>query len=125
MDYQQQFYDAIHAAGIEAPERIEADGNLHRFSSNGKRGDNAGWYILYSDGIPAGSFGCWRTGLSETWHADIGRKLTQEESREQQRKLDSMRRQRKAEKERSQRQAAGRASEQWKSAQPEDSAHAE
>jgi putative DNA primase/helicase len=55
-----QFRDAIQAAGLTPPEVIDADGKLHRFASNGKRGDTAGWYVLHDDGILAGSFGDWR-----------------------------------------------------------------
>ena len=72
----QQFSDAIKSAGLIPPDAIEADGAIHRFASNGKRGDDAGWYQLHSDGIPAGSFGCWRDGLTQTWRADVGRTLT-------------------------------------------------
>jgi len=72
----EQFRDVIRAAGLEAPPNIIADGKIHRFSSNGKRGDDAGWYVLHGDGIPAGSFGDWRTGISQSWRADIGRTLS-------------------------------------------------
>jgi len=71
----EQFRDAIRSAGLEPPEVIEPD-KLHRFSTNGTCSDDAGWYIFYGDGIPAGSFGDWRSGLSQTWRADIGRKPT-------------------------------------------------
>lgn len=74
-----QFRATIESAGLEVPEHIEADGLLHRFSSNGRRGDKAGWYVLHSDGIPAGMFGDWRTGISQTWRADIGRPLSLQE----------------------------------------------
>lgn len=82
------FRDAILAALGHAPELIEPDGQLHRFASNGKRGDAAGWYAFHSDGIPAGAFGDWRTGVSSTWvaqrrelmtpaeRADVARHLT-------------------------------------------------
>ncbi|WP_089724698.1 hypothetical protein [Candidatus Thiosymbion oneisti] len=73
------FGDAIASAGLLAPETIEADGRLHRYPTDGKHGDDAGWYILHSDGIPAGAFGCWREGIGQTWRADIGRKLTDAE----------------------------------------------
>ena len=72
----QQFRDAIKCAGIQPPDVIEDDGELHRFPGNGKRDDDSGWYKFHSDGIPAGAFGDWRAGLSETWRADIGRSLT-------------------------------------------------
>jgi len=75
-DFIAQFRDAIGAAGLTSPDRIEADGKIHRFPSNGKKGDDSGWYVLHGDGIPAGAFGCWRSSLSQSWRADIGRSLT-------------------------------------------------
>ena len=57
-----QFRSAIAAAGIPAPDVIEGDGVLHRFSTSGRASDKSGWYALHSDGIPAGTFGCWRSG---------------------------------------------------------------
>jgi len=75
----QQFYDAIKATGLTPPDSIQADGKLHRFSSNGKRGGDGGWYTFFGDVVPAGSFGDWRTGLTQSWRADIGRKLTDAE----------------------------------------------
>ena len=71
-----QFRAAIQSAGLIPPDMIEPDGKLHRFASNGARGDDAGWYALHGDGIPAGSFGDWRSGQSQTWRADIGRTPT-------------------------------------------------
>lgn len=90
--YVEQFHDAIQAAGLNPPEQIKDDGNLHRFASNGKRGDDAGWYSLHGDGIPAGSFGCWRAGILEAWRADIGRNLTREEDAAHQQRVKAMRR---------------------------------
>lgn len=71
-----QFRAAIHSTGLHAPEVIKPDGKLHRFASNGNRSDDAGWYVFHDDGIPAGAFGDWRGGLSETWRADIERRLS-------------------------------------------------
>lgn len=92
----QQFRDAILAAGLTPPELIEADGKLRRFASNGKRGDGAGWYLLFGDGIPAGCFGDWRTGFTQTWRADIGRTLTHAEEAAHRDKLATLRREREA-----------------------------
>src|SRR5690606_27537070 len=64
----EQFKNAIAAAGLPVPEVIHDDGKLHRFSTSGKRGDQSGWYVLHDDGdMAAGAFGCWRSGLSQTW----------------------------------------------------------
>jgi phage/plasmid primase-like uncharacterized protein len=65
------------------PREILLDGKLHRFASGTKgspgHGDKPGWYIAFGDGIPAGRFGCWRSGIESMWRADVGRKLTQPE----------------------------------------------
>jgi putative DNA primase/helicase len=45
-----QFRDAIRSAGLNPPGVIEPDGKLYRFASNGKHGDDAGWYV--SHGAP-------------------------------------------------------------------------
>ncbi len=63
------FVSAMREHGIEPPDHVVADGRLHRFSSNGKRGDAAGWYVLFDGERPAGAYGCWRLGVSGTWHA--------------------------------------------------------
>ena len=57
------FESAMISAGLEPP-HCEPDGEIHRFSSNGKRHDRAGWYVFFGD---AGVFGDWRTGFQETW----------------------------------------------------------
>lgn len=73
-----QLADAIRASGIESPSEIILDGKIHRFRSGSKgsggHGDKTGWYIAFSDGIPAGRFGCWRAGIEASWRADVGRK---------------------------------------------------
>lgn len=65
----EHFRLAIAAAGLEAPDSINADGAIHRFSTNGKPRDDSGWYMLHTDGLAAGAFGCWREGLQSTWCA--------------------------------------------------------
>jgi phage/plasmid primase-like uncharacterized protein len=72
----EHFRLAIEAAGIEAPDSINPDGKIHRFSTSGKRGDVSGWYILHTDGIAAGAFGCWRSGLQSTWCAKSDKAMT-------------------------------------------------
>lgn len=119
-----QFSDAIRAAGLIPPETIEADGKLRRFSSNGKRGDGAGWYLLFGDGIPAGCFGDWRTGFVQTWRADIGRTLTPAEESAHRDNAQAMRREREAEEVRRKAEAQSRAAAIWKAATPASDDHA-
>lgn len=79
-----QLRNAMLDAGLTPPERFIFDGKIHRFRSGTKgspgHGDKPGWYLVFSDGIPAGRFGCWRAGVEVTWHADMGRELTTTES---------------------------------------------
>ena len=112
-----QFVDAIRAAGLTPPEHVEADGELHRFASNGKR-DDAGWYVYHGDGIPAGSFGCWRTGLSQTWRADIGRKLSHDESAALAERAEQARRKREGDEAVRHAEARDRATDRWAIATP-------
>ena len=75
----QSFRENMIKAGINPPSEINADGKFHRFSTNGKPSDDAGWYILNEFPIAGGSYGCWRTGLKGSWYLDDEKKLTQEE----------------------------------------------
>jgi phage/plasmid primase-like uncharacterized protein len=122
-DAMRDFADAMRAAGLNPPNIIEADGRLRRFASNGKRGDDSGWYVAHDDGIPAGAFGDWRTGVSGTWRADIGRKLSPSEEAAHRAKMDAMRREREAEQFRRHAEAAKKAAEIWSAAQPAPDDH--
>jgi putative DNA primase/helicase len=85
-----QLKDAMLGAGLKPPDAIHLDGKLHRFNSGtkGEAGhDKPGWYIAFSDGVPAGRFGCWRSGIELTWRAEIGRSLTVAEEMAQSRRL--------------------------------------
>ena len=71
------FRSEILKAGLSLPNEIIDDGRIHRFSSNGKTTDNAGLYVLFTDGIAAGAFGCWREGVNIKWCSVDEAKLTQ------------------------------------------------
>ena len=62
------FRAALLAAGLDYSGEIIADGRIHRFKAQGDRDKNS-WYTLHLGGVPAGSFGCWKRGFSETWRA--------------------------------------------------------
>lgn len=75
----QQFMAALAAAGLTPPDVIHADGKLHRFNASGKRGDDTGWYVFHLDGVPAGVFGCWRLGFTESWCGKSDNAMTEME----------------------------------------------
>lgn len=82
MNHISEFRDAIAATGLVPPDDIIDDGKIRRFSSSGRKGDTAGWYILFSDGIPAGKFGCNRnTDIEVTWSQKQTTPLTPEQKR--------------------------------------------
>ena len=93
----QPFQDAIRAAGLTPPDVIEADGKLRRFASNDQRGDDAGWYVLHDDGLPAGAFGCWRSGVQSTWCAKSDKELSASERQAMRDRTKAMQLQREAE----------------------------
>jgi putative DNA primase/helicase len=117
------FSEAIAAAGLTPPGEIIPDGKLHRFGTNGKAGDDAGWYVLHLDGIPAGIFGDWRTGVEQTWRADTRRALTPEERAAQQAVIAMMKRLRDEERRKEHEEAAQRAASLWEAAGPAPDDH--
>ncbi len=119
----QKFTQAIAEAGLTPPHHLRADGQLHRFASNGKRGDDAGYYVLHLDGLPAGLFGCWRLGLNQSWRAEPKDALTPEQEKAHRARLQAMARERAAEKVRRQAEARERATARWSTARPASSRH--
>ena len=81
------FRSEISKSGLSLPNEIIDDGRIHRFSSNGKPTDNAGWYVLFTDGIAAGAFGCWREDVKINWCSVDKATLTQSERDEFNKKM--------------------------------------
>ena len=71
-----QLADAMRSAGIDPPAKIVIDGNLHRFSTKGRKKDDSGWYVAFPDEPVAGRFGCWRDQMDLVFRADVGRELS-------------------------------------------------
>lgn len=88
------FRDAITDSGLPAPDHIDPDGQLHRFSTNGKSGDKAGFYCLHLDGVAAGHFGCWREGIQQNWRARNGERLDSSEMARLRASMEEVKRQR-------------------------------
>ncbi|MBB3211124.1 uncharacterized protein (DUF927 family)/phage/plasmid primase-like uncharacterized protein [Herbaspirillum sp. Sphag1AN] len=83
-----QFGEAMAAYGLAPPE-IVADGQRHRFDGpEDKRGKKSAWYVLYSDGVPAGAYGDWKLGISEKWSGRPDQTLTPTERAEYRAKIE-------------------------------------
>ncbi|HIF5533494.1 TPA: phage/plasmid primase, P4 family [Vibrio parahaemolyticus] len=88
-DSKMKFITMLVEHDLQPPKQVFIDGKLHRFSSNGKAGDKAGYYVLYanSDGSIGGKFGCWRSCETTFWsskshtHLSLSEKLEIEENR--------------------------------------------
>ena len=110
------FRQAIMAAGIEAPDDIHGDGAIHRFSPSGRGNDKAAWYMLHTDGIPAGAFGDWRSGLQSTWCAKSDNAMTDAEREAHRQRIKAMKAQRDADLMATQQAASETAAALWQKA---------
>ncbi len=89
--------DAMRAAGCapQDPCVVTFTGQLIRFRVEGdKAGSNNGWCIFYGDSLPAGAFGSWKAGVSETWCAKPEAELTDAEREQRRHKLEKAKLQR-------------------------------
>ena len=107
------FRSEISKAGLSLPNEIIYDGKIHRFSSNGKPTDNAGWYVLFTDGIAAGAFGCWREDVKINWCSVDKATLTQSEMHEFNKKMAEAKKLREHEEEINRTKARSKASKIW------------
>lgn len=106
--------------GYELPQNIEP-GRRFRFSVNGKRGDDAGWGILFADRT-GGVVGDWRSDAKYYWQAQR-ESLTAEERRELQLEIERESREAQAERSREAADAQERAAVIWRSSQPAPDDH--
>lgn len=114
----EHFRNAMADAGLTPPDAIHADGQLHKFATNGKRGDTAGWYCLHADGLPAGAFGDWRQGISVTWCSKDKTTMTDAEREAYRQRMQQIQAQREAEQAQRHASARDRAQRQWDSTSP-------
>ena len=123
--YEMDFIKMIKEAGLEPPNKILVDGRFHLFSTKGRPSDKPGWYILHD--LPncavAGAFGCWRTGVKQSWSSVKMSTLSKEKKPQVKKAIkDSIQ---KAERERKvlQEKASKEAESLWERAKPADSTH--
>ncbi|MCU0918616.1 MAG: toprim domain-containing protein [Planctomycetes bacterium] len=71
----EDFIYSIQAAGLIPPEwPLQVDGQIHRYATNGRRSDDAGWYVLHMVYTGRGTrlygaAGDWRSGTVVFWHS--------------------------------------------------------
>lgn len=113
---EQQFIDAIDQAGYTPPGHIAFDGKVRRFSSDGRKRGDSGWYVAFEGKVCAGAFGCWKDDSSISWRQDIGRELSITEQMEHAQRMRDARAQAAADRKRKQETAAGTVNEIWSNA---------
>lgn len=91
-----EFENACIAAGLVIKHGIDISGKIVRCATVSKPKKKNGWYVFYPDGIAAGAFGDYESGLTQNWCATIGRPLSMAEQMENRRRMDEAKRQREA-----------------------------
>lgn len=117
-----QFRAAMAERGLPFSGTIKADANkITRYTVDGDRKQSlTGWYILHTDGLPAGEFGCWKRGVQATWCAKSENTLTDAEREQLRIRREENERRRQEEQERVWAEAAAKAEGIWTDAQPCD-----
>lgn len=123
MTIEDAFAEAIREAGLPAPDEIVADGTLHRYKTTGRGPSKNGWYRLHADGVPAGAFGCWRAGISETWCAKSSSDMNPTERQAHVERIRAMQAERQAEEQAMHAKAREEAQALWNGAEPATADH--
>lgn len=125
-DIKAAFIAAMADAGItpSKPEQVIPDGQLHRYNVQGdKPGTPNGWYTLHTDGLPAGAFGSWKTGVFVNWCAKERNNLTNDERLMYRLRMDAIRQAREAETRQRHTIAAAKAADLWGKGNQADRSH--
>ncbi|MDD2388505.1 MAG: AAA family ATPase [Desulfobacterales bacterium] len=122
----QDTIEALRAAmlenGISCQTEIIPDDELHRFKPEDRNNPDA-WYVLHLDGIPAGSYGDWKTGASFTWCEKNQSEMTQPERAEYTRHIEAQKQRRDAEQKKIHGKARQEALKIWEAASPATQEH--
>lgn len=120
-----RFRQAMAEAGLQCDREIYPDSDkVERFTVVGDRAKAmTGYYVLYTDGIPAGHFGCWKRGIKVDWCAKDNSSMTDEERLEFMRRMKLAQERRAQEEKRRQAEAAEMANVIWEAATPAGDDH--
>lgn len=111
-----QFINAITAQGYQPPASIVFDGQVHRFSTTGKKRDDSGWYVAYDGKVHAGAFGCWKETSSIPWRENIGREFSPMEEIEHANRMKEIRKKAEDARQQKQESAADTSNSIWSNA---------
>ena len=115
------FGQAAADAGLPIPGYPIADGELHRYKTEGDKQENS-WYVLHADGaIPAGAFGCWKRGQNEKWCSKRTSDLSESERRRFQQQIEQAKAKREKDQAQTTAAAKHRACEIWEEASKAES----
>jgi len=119
-----KFIDAMHAAGLRTDAAIIPDGVLHRFRvEDDKSGSMNGYYTLHLDGVPAGHFGSWKHGISQSWCVIDRDSLTPAQREDNRRRMEASRQATADLRAQQNQSAAERAAYIWSKAKPAQADH--
>lgn len=106
----ESFRSAMNDKGITAPREIYVDNAIHRFSIHGNKPRNkSAWYVMFSNRISSGAFGCWKLGVTYSWCEKNFQQMTYSEWVEHKKQIEEAQRKLKIEKTGEQIKAAERA----------------
>lgn len=110
---------------LQPSEKIIFDGQIHRFSTNGKRGDKAGYYCFWdhSNGFVGGFFGDFRTGLHQMWHNKQGQALSDADRQKMAEQIQKAREEARREREAASKKAGEKALKMLEKAKPTTDEH--
>ena len=116
INIENQFADALAAAGFPSTEII-ADGKIHRFAGpEDKPGKKNAWYVLHIGKFGTGAFGDWKTGHQASWCSHVESTFTPEERAQWRRQQRQIRNATEEEARKRQQEAAAKARRIWDSA---------
>lgn len=96
LDFEKSCIDA----GLVIRHGIEITGKIVRCSTVSKPKKKNGWYVFFPEGIPAGAFGDYESGLTQSWCASNIKTLSIADQMENKRRMDEAKRQREEERKR-------------------------
>ena len=119
LDNERLFLEEMAKHGLMYNGDVPGDGSMVRFSTKDeKHRDKAGWFIYYSDGVPSGAFGDWRTGDKITWCAKGMDELTSAEREQEQKRRKAAQKKRRLEQKKRQAIAIVKMNNLWENAEP-------